>query len=167
MSIHEDYISSHTLPKILNNCEILWKAPWLGPLRWTNNASESANKMIKLALDWKPAQITDLVSHLHNIVKVQYRSVHCAMIGQDDLVVVDQFERHHILYCRWQNMSENEQTEKYNAFLADSGAKSCAKQNTVISSDGTLTVTGTNKIARKPGQTKRPRSERAMAKKTT
>jgi len=167
MSIHEDYISSHTLPKILNNCEILWKAPWLGPLRWTNNASESANKMIKLALDWKPAQITDLVSHLHNIVKVQYRSVQCAMIGQDDLVVVDQFERHHILYCRWQNMSENEQTEKYNAFLADSGAKSCAKQNTVISSDGTLTVTGTNKIARKPGQTKRPRSERAMAKKTT
>ena len=163
----EDYISSHTLPKILNNCEILWKAPWLGPHRWTNNASESANKTIKLALDWKPARITDLVSHLHDIVKVQYRSVQRAMIGQGDLVVANQFEHHRIPYCRWRNMSEKEQTEKYNAFLVDSGAKSCAKQNTVVSSDGTLTITGTNRIARKPGQRKRPRSERTTAKKTT
>jgi len=40
----------------------------------------------------------------------------------------------------------------------DEDAKSCAKQNTVVSSDGTLTVTGTSKITRKPGQWKRPRS---------
>ena len=80
------------------------------------------------------------------------------MIGQGDLVVADHFERRSFPYCRWRNMSENEQTEKYNAFLADSGAKSCAKQNTVVSSDGTLTVTGTNKIARKPVQRKWPRS---------
>ena len=111
----EDYISSHTLPKILNNCEILWKAPWCGPSVW-NNASESANKMIKLALDWKPAWITDLVSHQHDIVKVQYRSVQRAMIGQGDLIVADQFECRCIPYCRWRNMSEKEQTEKYNAF---------------------------------------------------
>ena len=64
-------------------------------------------------------------------------------------------------------MSENEQTEKYNTFLVDSGAKSCAKQNTVVFSDGTLTVTGTNKIARKPGQRKRPHSKRATAQKKT
>ena len=108
--------------------------------------------MIKLALDWKPTWIIDLVSHLHNIVKVQYRLEQCAMIGQGDLVVADHFKRRRFPYCRWRNMSENEQTEKYNAFLADSGAKSCAKQNTVVSSDGTLTVTG--KIARKPGQRK-------------
>ena len=79
----EDYIAAHIIPKLLNNCAILWAAPWLAPHRWTSNACESANNMIKLALDWKPARLTDLVSHLHDTVKVQYKSVQRAMIGQE------------------------------------------------------------------------------------
>ena len=38
-------------------------------------------------------------------------------------------------------------------------------KNKVTSSDGSLTVNGTNKISRKPGQRKRPRAERTVPNK--
>jgi len=74
----EDYIGLRVIPKLLNNCTTSWRAPWLGPQRWTNNACESANNIIKLALNWKPARLTDLVRHLHELVTAQYKSVDLA-----------------------------------------------------------------------------------------
>ena len=60
----EEYVDCRIIPKLLNNCTTLWRAPWLGPQRWTNNACESANNIIKLAIDWKPARLTDLLRHV-------------------------------------------------------------------------------------------------------
>ena len=162
----QDYIGLRVIPKLLNNCTTLWRAPWLGPQRWTNNACESVNNIIKLALDWKPARLTDLVRHLHELVTAQYKSVERAMIGQGDFVVADSFKHHCISYCHWQGLSEEQGSQQLRAFLADTGLKA-KKDGTETSSDGVLTIQGTNKVARKPGQGRRPRSERAANHKKT
>ena len=39
----EECVTSRTIQKLFTNCLTVWEAPWLGPPRWTNNASESAN----------------------------------------------------------------------------------------------------------------------------
>ena len=87
------------------------------------------------------------------------------MIAQGDLVIADHFQHHRIPFCRWNNLSQQEQKRRYDAFLTDTGIKCSSKPKTVTSSDGSLTVTGTSKVARKPGQRKRPRAERAAPKK--
>jgi len=69
-----------------------------------------------------------------------------------------------IPFCRWNNLSQQEQKVCYDAFLTDTGIKCSSKPKTVTSSDGSLTVTGTSKVARKPGQRKRPQAERAAPK---
>ena len=161
----EDYLCTRVIPKLLSNCRTMWDAPWLGPQRWTNNSCESANNLLKVALDWKPARLTDLVQHLHDMVRLQYKCVQRALIGQGDFVVSDDFANHRVPFCRWQTMSEDKRTALFNAFLSDSGHRGSKKVPTVVSSDGSLTVQGTNKVARKPGQTKRPRGERTTKKK--
>jgi len=99
------------------------------------------------------------------MVKVQYTGVQRAMIGQGDYVLSDDFANHRVPFCRWQALSEDRRTALFNAFLSDSGHRGSKKIPTVISTDGSLTVQGTNKVARKPGQTKRPRGERTNKRK--
>ena len=156
----EEYFALRVMPKLLNNCTTLWQAPWLGPQRWTNNACESANNIIKLAIDWKPARLTDLARHLHDLVTAQYKSVQRAMIGQGDFVVADCFKHHCISYCRWQGMSEQHRNQLFHSFLTDTGVR-VKKDGIVMSSDGSLTVQRNNKVARKTGQGRRPCTERA------
>jgi len=55
----ENYVSERVIPKVLNNCRITWGASWLGAEQWTNNSCESANNLLKLSLDWKPASQPD------------------------------------------------------------------------------------------------------------
>ena len=43
----EEYVTSRTIQKLFTNCSTLWEAPWLGPQKWTNNASELANILVK------------------------------------------------------------------------------------------------------------------------
>jgi len=77
------------------------------------------------------------------------------MIGQGDLVIAHHFQHHRIPFCRCNNLPQH-----YDAFLKDTGIKCSSKP-----SYGSLAVTGTSKVARKPGQRKRLRAERAAPKK--
>jgi len=105
------------------------------------------------------------VKHLHEMVKAQYRSVERAIIGQGEFIVAEGFAHHRIPYCRWHSMSAEQQQERVRSFMNDSGQKGPKKEGLITSTDGLLTVTGNNKVARKPGQRKRPKTERAAPKK--
>jgi len=59
-------------------------------------------------------------------------------------------------------MSPEGRDKAFTNFMQDTGKRQ--EQKTVMSSDGRLTVTGTNKIARKKNQCRRPRSERTQPK---
>jgi len=160
----ETYISERVVPKLLNNAKITWSAPWLGTERWTNNACESANSLLKLALDWKPARLTDLVQHLHEQVDAQYRSASRALIGQGEFILGDAFVHHKVSYVQWHSKTAECQQDLIKQFLEDTGNKK-SKRNTVTSTDGSVTIVGSNAIAKKPGQRRRPHTERSAPKK--
>ena len=42
------YIQDRVLPKVTGNNRYRWQDKWIGQRQWTNNASESANNLLKL-----------------------------------------------------------------------------------------------------------------------
>jgi len=76
-----DYLQQRVLPKLSGNYRLRWEQPWLGRHQWTNNNCESANHVLKMQLDWKPARITDLVEHLRDVVRLQYNELRRALCG--------------------------------------------------------------------------------------
>jgi len=64
-------------PKLTNNFELMHANAWTAKYAWNNNNCESVNNLIKIAVDWKPARVTDLdlVDHLVDVVKLQYSDV--------------------------------------------------------------------------------------------
>jgi len=86
-------------------------------------------------------------------------------INENPFPIADSFAQHRVPYCRWQSLTAHRQQALLKAFLTDDGRQSKPKQTLVTSSDGSLTVNGTNRVARKPGQRRRPKSERTVGKK--
>lgn len=76
------YVHDRIIPKIANNCRLMWNERWLGQQQWTNNNCESINHVLKMKLDWKPARLTDLVEHLREQVRHQYRELQRALGSQ-------------------------------------------------------------------------------------
>lgn len=159
-----DYLQTRILPKISDNVKIIWQNSWLGIYSWTNNNCESINNLLKLDLDWKPARLTDLVSHIHDLVRLQYEDVRRAMFGRGDFHLAPQFAKHYVPFSHWTVLSEEAQHRLFDEFLSDNGSRQTSGLHTIASSDGCLTVKGSNKIARKPGQRRRPKSERSAPK---
>ena len=63
------------------------------------------------------------------------------------------------LQLRWlQSLIADRQQELLKAFLREDGSKIHAKQSLVTSSNGSQMVSGTNKVGRKPGQRRCPKS---------
>ena len=89
-----DYIQQRIIPKITNNCQIKWAESWLGQHQWSNNNCESANHVLKMALDWKPARLTELVDHLRDIVRLQYADLQWSLCGLGDFQITPSFARH-------------------------------------------------------------------------
>ena len=158
-----NYMQSRILPKISENVRIVWENAWLGKHSWTNNNCESVNNLLKLDLNWKPARLTDLVSHIYDLVRLQYEDVRRAMFGQGDFQLAPQFARHYVPLSQWTSLSAEKQCCLFDNFISDNGKRNVSAR-TVTSSDGCLTVQGGNKIARKPGQRRRPKAERAGPK---
>ena len=59
---------------------------------------------------------------------------------------------------QWSQMTEERRNQLFTKLLSDTGIR--AEWKTVTSSDGTLTVVGSPRIARKKGQRQRPRANR-------
>jgi len=115
-----------------------------------------------MAVDWKPKRITDLVSHLHDVMRAQYADLQRALHGQGEFQLTSQFQSHAVTNTKWSSMSEKRQADIFNAFMKDNGIRS--KSNTVQSSDRLLTVQGNSRTARKPGQSKRSKACRSQPK---
>ena len=94
----DDYFINRIIPKLQQNCQTMWQESWLGKNLWTNNNCESANHLLKLELDWKPVRVSDLVAHLHDMVKLQYKNVARAMCGQGDFHLAEAFCSHRQLF---------------------------------------------------------------------
>ena len=156
-----DYIHDRIIPKIVNNCQLKWSESWLGQHQWTNNNCESANHVLKMEIDWKPARLTDLVDHLRDLVRLQFADLRRSLCGLGDFQVTSSYARHVVPQMQWSLMSDERRDQHLQKFLADMGPRT--DHRTVTSSDGLLTVTGSPRIARKKNQRQRPKSSRTLA----
>ncbi len=78
-----DYFRKQVLPGLRMNQQA-------GPkyLNWTSNPPESANNMVKYAIDWEPQSVYNLIITLYELVKSQYKEIVRAIQGIGDLAVV-------------------------------------------------------------------------------
>ena len=61
--------------------------------KWTNNACESINHVLKSTVQWRPSKIPELVTTLRSLVTSQYVDADRALIGRGDFVLRPQFAR--------------------------------------------------------------------------
>ena len=89
-----DYIQNRIIPKIANNCRMKWAESWIGQQQWTNNNCESANHVLKMAVDWKPKRLTDLVDHLRDLVRLQFSDLKRSLCGLGEFQLTPAFGKH-------------------------------------------------------------------------
>jgi len=148
----------------LPDCRLRLSEPWIGQHQWNNNNCESANHLLKLAVDWKPQRVTDLIDHLRRIVRNQYDELRRAMTGLGDFQLTAPFLSRHIVKQRhWNTMPDEGKDCAFRRLMIDDGTR--VEKKTVTSSDGNLMVIGSPRIARKKGQRRRATAERTTVKK--
>jgi len=159
-----EYLQDKTFPKIASNCRLMWQQTWLGRHMWNNNNCESVNHILKMVIDWKPQRVRSLVEHIRDVVRLQYSDLQRALYGQGDFQLAPLFTKHSLSYVQWDRLGAEGRERRFGAFMGDSGVR--ITTNNVTSSDGQLTVQGTNGVARKGNQTQRPRGHRSHRKMT-
>ena len=130
---------------------------------WTNNGCESLNHCIKLAINWKPRRVYELVFILADLVQKQKEDMKASFTGLGDLRLMP--HRHKECYRNaetWEKMSPEEQ-EKVFEKLVKPPAKKSSK---VTSADGSLTLNDQS-IKKKLGQRVRARANRTFTKNYT
>ena len=93
---------------------------------WTNNNCESMNHRFKLATDWKPQHLPELIN-----------TIHC-------IVFHEHFKRHYMQYYLYSSKTSDEKGQLFNRLLADRHLS----VHKVISADGTLVIPAVGKLAK-------------------
>jgi len=127
--------------------------------KWTNNACESENHVLKQAVKWKPKQLPDLINCIRLLVDGQYADADRAICGLGDFVLQPQNARHRVATNDWLGMSvvQRHKAVKDCFRIQTAGA-------TVLSTDGSITVPSTPRGGKKPGQRKRVRNVRTQSR---
>lgn len=155
---HSDYFRKHVINKVENNIKVLAKNSWIGR-GWKNNNAESYNHVLRSKTEWRSMKrVYDLMDSLHSLVKLQMKDMRRALHGEGCYTLTSVFTRHYVTYQAWLAMSDARKNAVFERYLSDSGNRQLPK--TVQSTDGNVTVVNVAKVARKPGQRKRPRSTR-------
>jgi hypothetical protein len=126
---------------------------------WNNNNCESINHILKLTCNWTPQRLPQLVRKLEEIVRGQMQEVRRAVHGQGDFVLAPQYNKFYLQHMEWKILSD-EQKANHMERLYQHLPKVQHQSEMVISDDGKLTVPNGQRLAKKPGQVKRPRSAR-------
>ncbi|KAK7108117.1 hypothetical protein V1264_015910 [Littorina saxatilis] len=120
---------------------------------WTNNNAESANHVLKHAVQWKSQKLVDLVQVIHGVITQQFNEVKRAMYGYGDYDLADEYQQFAVPYGVWQKKTL-QQRERH--LLKFSKTLKCV--NSVRSTDGSKSAVAPTHKGRKPGQKKRTRT---------
>jgi hypothetical protein len=123
---------------------------------WNNNNCESINHILKLTCNWTPQRLPELVRKLEAIVRGQMQEVRRAVHGQGDFVLAPHYNKFSLQDMQWKILSD-EQKANHMERLYKHQPTAQHKSEIVISADGKLKVPNGQRLAKKPGQAKRPR----------
>ena len=128
--------------------------------KWTNNNAESINNILKISVDWKPKHTEELIQKLYSVTELHFMDYRSALHDSGNYELVPEEKSYRVPDAVWRCKSEEEKKDIFTVFLNDRKRKQKSKY--VVSKDGKFSVVNTAKgTARKPGQRKRPCSERA------
>lgn len=144
------YFNSRIVPMLKHNLDTTLEVTADVSTKWTNNNCESANHMLKVAVDWKPQSLLGLIEKLHEVVVSQYE-VERAIINTGDYKLAPLFQKYKVHRDAWREMTEQARQSHLDGFR--SGISKAA--NAVVSSDNTTTVVLPGHGGKKIGQESR------------
>ena len=153
-----DYFSNRLSPLLKQHFETSQQQdfPTNVDTRLTNNNSESANHMLKVAIAWKPKSLLDLVAKLSELVRGQYEDVERALINTGDYKLDAAFDRFHTHRHGWRTLPDEQRTRHLTKFY-----NTCkTATQTVTSSNLVTSVRMPAHGGKKTGQTTRKRATR-------
>ena len=101
------------------------------------------NHRFKLATDWKPQHLPELINTIHGIVKVHFADLQRALYGMGNFELHEHFKHHYMQYYLYSSKTSDEKGQLFNRLLAD-------RHLSVHKVIGNL--------AKKPGQKHRPKT---------
>lgn len=153
-----DYFSNRLSPLLQHNVDTSQQQhfPTNVDTRWTNNNSESANHMLKVAIAWKPKSLLDLVAKLSELVRGQYEEVERALINPGDYKLDAAFDRFYTHRHIWRTLSDEQRTRHIKKFY-----NTCKTATQTVTSSNLITsVRMPAHGGKKKGQTTRKRATR-------
>ena len=128
------------------------------PLNWKNNNCESLNHILKLNQNWTPQKLPELIEKIEKECLLQEALVRGAIYGHGNFCLQNWLSKLQCNKIQWQSKSQFEKDSLVYKFLNFGNKKKEDKM--VKSSDGKLVIPRVNKIASKPCQRKRAKSEK-------
>jgi hypothetical protein len=127
-------------------------------VNWTNNNAESANHILKSAINWKAQELPTFIETLQKIVDGEQIERARAIRDKGNYQLHSNFIHHKVDIDQWAGMTQEQRDRRTNKFFKDKGK---TKQDMVISTDGRRSVLKTPSAGKKPNQSKRKRPERS------
>ena len=121
---------------------------------WTNHNTESANHVLKCAVEWKQQPLMDLVDKLYKAVCVQEKELRRAITNTGSFILADAYGKFFIPPHQWAGMTIFEKDAAFETLICGRSRKTCT------STDGKKVVTKPTG-SRKPGQRRRGKAERS------
>ena len=132
---------------------------------WTNNNAESINHVFKIATNWKPQSTPELINKLYDCVDIQFHHLRGALHFSGDYMLIPGQEHYRIPDQLWRCKTSEEKNDIFSSFLHDKKRKRTYFAM-ISSTDRTYAVPNKAKmIAKKPGQRKKPRTEKTQKRK--
>ena len=122
------------------------------------------NHILKLACNWTPQQLPNLVRKLEVIVRGQMQEVRRAVHGQGDFMLAPQYNKFSLQDMQWKSLTEDQKSEHMKRLYDHQPKQQIQSETVVTSADGQLKVLIGQRLARKPGQIKRPRNAKTTPK---
>ena len=129
------------------------------PYNWTSNNSESANHIMKKAVQWRIHDMPTFIKKLYSIVKGEQIERVRAIRGQGSFRLDTNFTHHLVDIDQWGSISDEQKERREARFLKDKGK---THPTIVVSTDGQRTVQIPASAGKKKNQTKRKRPDRTF-----
>ncbi|XP_035659254.1 uncharacterized protein LOC118404294 [Branchiostoma floridae] len=89
-----DHFENNILPVMKNNFEVQNHPTFpVSEIPWTNNNCESINHQLKLATEWKPRPLIDIMEILFKEVQLQYEEVKRAFVDIGDYELAPEYKK--------------------------------------------------------------------------
>ena len=79
--------------------------PWISR-RWTNNAAESMNHLLKLAINWHPRRLPELIDRLQRVTRLQMTDLRRSLYSHGSYTLVAPFDKYKMQHHVWQAQSQ-------------------------------------------------------------